>query len=47
MTADLTDRDLRQRDVVSPEKLAACHALVIGVGATVSRRHFSLMMTSG
>jgi len=33
MTADLTDRDLRQRDVVPPEKLAACHALVIGVGA--------------
>ncbi len=33
MIADLTDRDLRQRDVVPPEKLAACHALVIGVGA--------------
>ena len=33
MTADRTDRDLRQRDIVPPDKLAACHALVIGVGA--------------
>jgi molybdopterin-synthase adenylyltransferase len=30
---DLSLRDLRQRDLVPPEKLAACHALVIGVGA--------------
>ena len=27
------DRDLRQRDLVPPERLAACHAVVIGVGA--------------
>jgi len=27
------DRDIRQRDLVPPDKLAACHALVIGVGA--------------
>jgi sulfur carrier protein ThiS adenylyltransferase len=27
------DRDLRQRDLVPPEHLAACHAAVIGVGA--------------
>jgi sulfur carrier protein ThiS adenylyltransferase len=26
-------RDLRQRDLVPPERLATCHALVIGVGA--------------
>ena len=27
------DRDLRQRDIVPPVKLASCHAVVIGVGA--------------
>jgi sulfur carrier protein ThiS adenylyltransferase len=27
------DRDVRQWEIVSPEKLAACHAIVIGVGA--------------
>ena len=27
------NRDLRQRDLVPPERLADCHALVIGVGA--------------
>jgi molybdopterin/thiamine biosynthesis adenylyltransferase len=27
------DRDLRQRDLVPPERLAACQAVVIGVGA--------------
>ena len=27
------DRDLRQREIVPPQKLAACHALVVGVGA--------------
>src|SRR4051812_16998418 len=27
------DRDLRQREIVPPARLAACHALVIGVGA--------------
>ena len=30
---DLSSRDLRQRELVPPEKLAACHGLVIGVGA--------------
>jgi len=30
---DLSDRDLRQRGLVPPEKLAMVHALVIGVGA--------------
>jgi hypothetical protein len=29
----LADRDLRQRDLVPPERLARCHALIIGVGA--------------
>ena len=29
----LGERDLRQRQIVPPERLAACHALVIGVGA--------------
>jgi sulfur carrier protein ThiS adenylyltransferase len=29
----LPARDLRQRDLVPPERLATCHALVIGVGA--------------
>jgi molybdopterin-synthase adenylyltransferase len=30
---DLSDRDIRQREIVPPEKLAACHVVVIGVGA--------------
>jgi hypothetical protein len=30
---DLSLRDLRQRELVPPERLAACHGLVIGVGA--------------
>src|SRR5262245_54297647 len=29
----LPNRALRQRDLVPPERLAACHAVVIGVGA--------------
>lgn len=33
LTGSLSDRDLRQREIVPPERLAACHALVIGVGA--------------
>jgi sulfur carrier protein ThiS adenylyltransferase len=33
MAIDLQDRDLRQRDLVPPDKLADCRALVIGVGA--------------
>ncbi|HSH96094.1 MAG TPA: ThiF family adenylyltransferase [Roseimicrobium sp.] len=32
-TASLADRDVRQRDLIPPEKLADCHALVVGVGA--------------
>jgi sulfur carrier protein ThiS adenylyltransferase len=31
--ADLADRDLRQRDIIPPNKLAACRISVIGVGA--------------
>src|ERR1700693_2181889 len=27
------DRDVRQRALIPPERLAACHAVVIGVGA--------------
>jgi hypothetical protein len=27
------DRDIRQREIVPPQTLAACHAIVIGVGA--------------
>jgi sulfur carrier protein ThiS adenylyltransferase len=30
---NLRDRDLRQREIVPPDQLAACHAVVIGVGA--------------
>lgn len=30
---ELSERDIRQRDLVPPEPLAACHALVVGVGA--------------
>jgi len=30
---NLSDRDLRQRDIVPPDKLAACKATVVGVGA--------------
>jgi molybdopterin-synthase adenylyltransferase len=30
---NLTDRDLRQRDIVPPAQLAICHPLIIGVGA--------------
>ena len=33
----LRDRDLRQREIVPPERLAAVHALVIGVGAIAGR----------
>jgi hypothetical protein len=32
-TVSFADRDLRQREIVPPQKLAAAHALVIGVGA--------------
>ena len=30
---DLADRDLRQRDIIPPERLAVCRATVVGVGA--------------
>lgn len=30
---NLADRDVRQRDLVPPERLARCHAVVIGVGS--------------
>ena len=33
MSLTLSDRDVRQRALVPPEQLAACHAHVIGVGA--------------
>jgi sulfur carrier protein ThiS adenylyltransferase len=33
MDASLADRDLRQRDLLPPAKLLACHVLVIGIGA--------------
>ena len=32
-TSNLADRDLRQREIVPPERLAACRATVVGVGA--------------
>jgi sulfur carrier protein ThiS adenylyltransferase len=31
--ASLTDRDVRQRELLPPGRLAACHAVVVGVGA--------------
>ena len=31
--ADLADRDIRQRELVPPERLGRCHAVVVGVGA--------------
>lgn len=33
MEVTLQDRDLRQRDLVPPDKLRACQTLVIGIGA--------------
>lgn len=30
---NLSDRDVRQRTLVPPERLTACHAVVVGVGA--------------
>src|SRR5688572_9244456 len=33
VNATLEDRDVRQRDLVPPQRLAAYHALVVGVGA--------------
>jgi molybdopterin-synthase adenylyltransferase len=40
----LSDRDIRQREIVPPDRLAACHALVIGVGAI--GRQVALQLTS-
>ena len=33
MNKDLSQRDLRQRDIVPPDALAKCRPTVIGVGA--------------
>lgn len=41
-TTDLSGRDIRQRELVPPDKIAGCHALVIGVGAVDARRRCSL-----
>jgi sulfur carrier protein ThiS adenylyltransferase len=32
-TLAMADRDIRQRDIVPPQKLAACHIVILGVGA--------------
>src|SRR5271170_2516448 len=44
MGLNLQDRDLRQRDLVPPGKLASCAALVIGVGAV--GRQLALQLTA-
>src|SRR5471032_2524479 len=44
MGLNLQDRDLRQRDLVPPERLACCAALVIGVGAV--GRQVALQLTA-
>jgi len=31
--SDLSQRDLRQRDIIPPQRLEDCHATIIGVGA--------------
>ena len=41
----LSDRDLRQRDLVPPAPLARCHALVIGVGAVGRQAALQLAST--
>jgi sulfur carrier protein ThiS adenylyltransferase len=41
---DLSLRDIRQRDLVPPAKLSACHPLVIGVGAV--GRQLALQLAS-
>jgi sulfur carrier protein ThiS adenylyltransferase len=43
-TPDLSLRDIRQRDLVPPAKLSACHTLVIGVGAV--GRQLALQLAS-
>ena len=42
---DLSQRDIRQRDLVPPEKLANCHVLVTGVGAVGRQAAFQLAAT--
>jgi sulfur carrier protein ThiS adenylyltransferase len=42
---DLSDRDLRQRQIVPPQKLAVVHALVIGVGAVGRQTALQLAAT--
>lgn len=42
---DLSRRDVRQRELVPPEKLANCHALVIGVGAVGRQAALQLAAT--
>jgi molybdopterin-synthase adenylyltransferase len=42
---DLSLRDIRQRDLVPPEKLARCYALVIGVGAVGRQAALQLAAT--
>ncbi len=44
MVLNLQDRDLRQRDLVPPGKLACCAALVVGVGAV--GRQVALQLTA-
>jgi sulfur carrier protein ThiS adenylyltransferase len=44
-TPDLSQRDIRQRDLVPPQKLAGCHALVIGVGAVGRQAALQLAAT--
>jgi len=44
MGLNLQDRDLRQRDLVPPGKLAVCAALVVGVGAV--GRQVALQLTA-
>ncbi|MGD0140165.1 MAG: ThiF family adenylyltransferase [Tepidisphaeraceae bacterium] len=44
-TPDLSQRDVRQRDLVPPQKLAECHALVIGVGAVGRQAALQLAAT--
>src|SRR3984957_11748595 len=44
MGLNLQDRDLRQRDLVPPDKLACCSALVVGVGAV--GRQVALQLTA-
>jgi molybdopterin/thiamine biosynthesis adenylyltransferase len=44
-TPDLSQRDIRQRDLVPPQKLAECHALVIGVGAVGRQAALQLAAT--